>query len=94
MGLSHGGNGRRCVSLADLWKQTKEEEQGELRLTTPFSPCLSLCFISFSLFLSGRRLSFNVTLFLAGLFGIVGGGAPNFVGLGGILAALGVGLGE
>lgn len=92
-----GGNGRRCVSLADLWKQTKEEEQGELRLTTPLFPLpLSLFHLSLSLslFLSGRRLSFNVTLFLAGLFGIVGGGAPNFVGLGGILAALGVGLGE
>lgn len=42
----------------------------------------------------GRRLSFNITLFLAGVFGIVGGGAPSFVGLGGILAALGTGLGE
>ncbi|KDN42608.1 MFS general substrate transporter [Tilletiaria anomala UBC 951] len=41
----------------------------------------------------GRRPSFNVTLFLAGVFGVVGGAAPSFVGLGGILAALGIGLG-
>ncbi|KAL9940389.1 hypothetical protein V8E36_001094 [Tilletia maclaganii] len=41
----------------------------------------------------GRRLSFNVTLFLAGVFGIAAGGAPNFIGLCGLLAALGVGLG-
>lgn len=41
----------------------------------------------------GRRPSFNITLFLAGVFGIAGGAAPNFVGLGGMLAALGFGLG-
>lgn len=41
----------------------------------------------------GRRPSFNITLCLAGIFGIAAGGAPNFVGLGGLLAALGFGLG-
>ncbi|KAE8225787.1 hypothetical protein CF319_g1529 [Tilletia indica] len=41
----------------------------------------------------GRRLSFNVTLFLAGVFGIAAGAAPNFIGLCGLLAALGIGLG-
>ncbi|SPO23783.1 related to PHO84 - high-affinity inorganic phosphate transporter [Ustilago trichophora] len=41
----------------------------------------------------GRRPSFNITLFIAGIFGIAGGAAPNFVGLGGLLAGLGFGLG-
>lgn len=41
----------------------------------------------------GRRLSFNITLALAGIFGIAAGAAPNIVGLGGLLAALGSGLG-
>lgn len=41
----------------------------------------------------GRRLSFNATLFIAGVFGIASGGATSFVGLGGLLAALGFGLG-
>ncbi|KIS68915.1 uncharacterized protein UMAG_02900 [Mycosarcoma maydis] len=41
----------------------------------------------------GRRPSFNITLCIAGIFGIAAGGAPNFVGLGGLLAALGFGLG-
>ncbi|KAJ1018265.1 hypothetical protein NDA18_006423 [Ustilago nuda] len=41
----------------------------------------------------GRRPSFNITLFIAGVFGIAGGAAPSFVGLGGLLAALGFGLG-
>ncbi|GAC76127.1 synaptic vesicle transporter SV2 [Moesziomyces antarcticus T-34] len=41
----------------------------------------------------GRRPSFNITLCIAGIFGIAGGAAPSFVGLGGLLAALGFGLG-
>lgn len=41
----------------------------------------------------GRRLAFNATLALSGIFGIAAGAAPNFVGLGGLLTALGVGLG-
>lgn len=41
----------------------------------------------------GRKLSFNITLALGGIFGIAAGGAPSFVGLGGLLAALGFGVG-
>ncbi len=41
----------------------------------------------------GRRPSWNITLFISAVFGIAVGGAPNFVALGGLLAALGVGLG-
>lgn len=41
----------------------------------------------------GRRLSFNATLFIAGVFGIAAGGPTNFTALGGLLAALGFGLG-
>ncbi|UZJ56407.1 hypothetical protein CBS101457_005727 [Exobasidium rhododendri] len=41
----------------------------------------------------GRRPAFNATLFLSGVFGIAGGAAPSFIGLGGLLAALGIGLG-
>ncbi|KAG6897019.1 hypothetical protein C0992_004664 [Termitomyces sp. T32_za158] len=43
--------------------------------------------------LIGRRLSFNITLFLAGLFGIAAGGAPNFVTFASLEACLGFGLG-
>lgn len=41
----------------------------------------------------GRRIAFNCTLALAGIFGIAGGAAPNFIALGGLLSALGIGLG-
>ena len=41
----------------------------------------------------GRRPAFNATLALSGIFGIAAGAAPNFVALGGLLAALGIGLG-
>ncbi|KAF4630613.1 hypothetical protein G7Y89_g7526 [Cudoniella acicularis] len=41
----------------------------------------------------GRRLAFNVTLALAGIFGIAAGAAPNWIGACGLFAALGVGVG-
>ncbi|WFD05707.1 hypothetical protein MVES1_001040 [Malassezia vespertilionis] len=41
----------------------------------------------------GRRVSFNATLFIAGVFGLASGGATTFPALGGLLAALGFGLG-
>ncbi|PIL26123.1 MFS general substrate transporter [Ganoderma sinense ZZ0214-1] len=41
----------------------------------------------------GRRWSFNITLFLAGVFGLAAGGSPNFITLASLLAVLGVGVG-
>jgi MFS family permease len=41
----------------------------------------------------GRRLAFNMTLFLAGVFGIAAGAAPTWVGACGLFAALGTGVG-
>jgi MFS family permease len=41
----------------------------------------------------GRRLAFNATLFLAGVFGIAAGAAPTWIGACGLFAALGVGVG-
>lgn len=41
----------------------------------------------------GRRLSFNITLFIAGVFGLAAGGATNFTALGALLGAMGFGLG-
>ncbi|KAG6809351.1 hypothetical protein H0H92_000588 [Tricholoma furcatifolium] len=43
--------------------------------------------------LIGRRLSFNITLFISGVFGIAAGGAPNFVTFASLVACLGFGLG-
>ncbi|KAG6826278.1 hypothetical protein H0H92_000459 [Tricholoma furcatifolium] len=43
--------------------------------------------------LIGRKLSFNITLFIAGVFGIAAGGAPNFVAFASLVACLGFGLG-
>jgi hypothetical protein len=36
---------------------------------------------------------FNITLFIAGLFGLAGSGAPNFVALASLFAVVGVGVG-
>ncbi|PPQ84174.1 hypothetical protein CVT24_002216 [Panaeolus cyanescens] len=41
----------------------------------------------------GRKIAFNVTLFIAGVFGLAAGGAPNFVTLASLMAVMGVGVG-
>jgi MFS family permease len=43
--------------------------------------------------LIGRRLSFNITLFLAGLFGLAAAGAPNFLTFCSLIACMGFGVG-
>ncbi|KAJ3757571.1 MFS general substrate transporter [Lentinula raphanica] len=43
--------------------------------------------------LIGRRLSFNITLFIAGVFGVAAGGANNFVTLASLIACVGFGVG-
>ncbi|THU82640.1 MFS general substrate transporter [Dendrothele bispora CBS 962.96] len=43
--------------------------------------------------LIGRKLSFNITLFIAGVFGIAAGGANNFTTLGALVACIGFGIG-
>ncbi|KAI0078436.1 MFS general substrate transporter [Panus rudis PR-1116 ss-1] len=41
----------------------------------------------------GRRWSFNITLLIAGVFGLSSGGAGNFVTLASLLAVMGIGVG-
>lgn len=41
----------------------------------------------------GRRLAFNATLFLAGVFGLAAGGGPNWIGTCALFACLGLGVG-
>ncbi|CAL1697604.1 unnamed protein product [Somion occarium] len=41
----------------------------------------------------GRRWSFNITLLIAGAFGLAAGGAQNFVALASLLAVMGIGVG-
>lgn len=41
----------------------------------------------------GRRWSFNLTLLIAGIFGLAAGGSGNFVTLASLLAVLGIGVG-
>ncbi|KAJ8474774.1 hypothetical protein ONZ45_g15837 [Pleurotus djamor] len=43
--------------------------------------------------LIGRRLSFNITLFIAGVFGVAAGGANNFTTLAALIACMGFGVG-
>lgn len=41
----------------------------------------------------GRRWSFNVTLLIAGIFGLAAAGSSNFLTLASLLAVLGIGVG-
>ena len=43
--------------------------------------------------LIGRRLAFNLTLFICGLFGLVAGAAPSFVSCAVLVALCGFGVG-
>jgi MFS family permease len=55
--------------------------------------CLGASFWGIGSDIIGRRLAFNSTLFIAGVFGIAVGAAPSWVGACGLFAALGVGVG-
>lgn len=55
--------------------------------------CLGASFWGIGADLIGRRLAFNTTLFLAGVFGLAVGGGPSWVGTCGLFAALGFGVG-
>ncbi|KAL0579739.1 hypothetical protein V5O48_002233 [Marasmius crinis-equi] len=50
-------------------------------------------FWSFGCDVWGRRWSFNLTLFITGVFGLAAGGSPNFITLASLLAMVGVGVG-
>ncbi len=55
--------------------------------------CIGASFWGIASDLIGRRLAFNVTLFLAGVFGLAVGGGNSWIGTSGLYAALGVGVG-
>jgi MFS family permease len=55
--------------------------------------CIGASFWGIGSDIIGRRLAFNCTLFLAGVFGIAAGAAPSWIGACGLFAALGVGVG-
>ncbi|TVY31156.1 putative MFS-type transporter protein [Lachnellula hyalina] len=55
--------------------------------------CIGASFWGIGSDIMGRRLAFNMTLFIAGAFGIAAGAAPSWIGACGLFAALGVGVG-
>jgi MFS family permease len=55
--------------------------------------CLGASFWGIGSDIMGRRLAFNCTLLIAGVFGIAAGAAPSWIGVCGIFAALGFGVG-
>ena len=55
--------------------------------------CIGASFWGVASDVLGRRLAFNMTLFLAGVFGLAVGGGDSWIGVCGLFASLGVGVG-
>ena len=55
--------------------------------------CIGASFWGIACDIIGRRLAFNTTLFIAGVFGLAVGGGSSWIGVCGLYAALGVGVG-
>ncbi|KAF1937522.1 MFS general substrate transporter [Clathrospora elynae] len=55
--------------------------------------CLGASFWGIASDVIGRRLAFNFTLFLAGIFGLASGGGPNWIGTCALYACIGLGVG-
>ena len=55
--------------------------------------CVGASFWGIASDILGRRLAFNTTLFIAGVFGLAVGGGDSWIGVCGLYAALGVGVG-
>lgn len=55
--------------------------------------CIGASFWGIASDVVGRRLAFNTTLFLAGVFGLAAGGGPNWIGTCALFACVGLGVG-
>lgn len=55
--------------------------------------CIGASFWGIASDIIGRRLAFNMTLLIAGIFGLAVGGGNSWIGVCGLYAALGVGVG-
>ena len=55
--------------------------------------CIGASFWGTASDIVGRRLAFNFTLFLAGVFGLAAGGGPNWIGTCALYACIGLGVG-
>ncbi len=55
--------------------------------------CIGACFWGIASDVIGRRLAFNATLFLGGVFGLAVGAGPTWIGTCGLLASLCIGIG-
>ena len=55
--------------------------------------CIGASFWGIASDIIGRRLAFNFTLFLAGVFGLAAAGAPTWIGACGLYACVGLGVG-
>ncbi|KAI4228367.1 MAG: hypothetical protein LQ349_006561 [Xanthoria aureola] len=84
-----------ALTLPSLTKEFGPSET-QVRYTTCalfIGLCLGASFWGIASDVIGRRLAFNMTLFLAAVFGLGVGGGSSWIGVCGLYAALGVGVG-
>ncbi|CAL8584497.1 hypothetical protein XPA_010090 [Xanthoria parietina] len=84
-----------ALTLPSLTKEFGPSEN-QVRYTTCalfIGLCLGASFWGIASDVIGRRLAFNMTLFLAAVFGLGVGGGSSWIGVCGLYAALGVGVG-
>ncbi|KAF2004881.1 MFS general substrate transporter [Amniculicola lignicola CBS 123094] len=70
--------------------------QSEVRYTTLalfVGLCIGASFWGIASDIIGRRLAFNATLLIAGVFGLAAGGGPNWIGACALFSCLGLGIG-
>jgi MFS family permease len=82
----------RC-SMANQIFGVSETEVRYTTLALFLGLCIGASFWGVASDVIGRRLAFNFTLFLAGVFGLAAGGAPTWIGACALYACIGLGVG-
>jgi MFS family permease len=82
-----------AIILPQVGKEFNPTHQTFLTLALYIGLILGAAFWGVGADLMGRQLAFNLTLFIAALFGTAAGGGPNFTGTAAMVACIGLGTG-
>ena len=82
-----------AIILPQVGKEFQPAHQTFLTLALYIGLIIGAAFWGIGADLMGRQLAFNLTLFIAAVFGTAAGGGPNFTGTAAMVAFLGIGTG-
>ena len=80
-----------AIILPQVGKEFQPQYQTFLTLALCVGVIVGAAFWGIDADLMGRRLAFNLTLFITAVFGIAAGGGPNFIGTAAMVSCLGLG---